>query len=72
MDNPELEFIKTNLRRRTFEAPKMKKWVEDNSYGYVLNIFAGSTRLDLNEVRNDSDSEADAEYCMDAVDFARE
>ena len=64
------EIIRTNLRRYTFESPKIKKWVEKNSSGKVLNLFAGKTLLDLDEVRNDMDRvNAVAEYHMDCVDF---
>jgi len=64
-----LELIRTNLRRYTFESPKIKKWVEDNSKGKVLNLFAGKTKLNLDEIRNDIDDEALKDYQMDALDF---
>ena len=67
-----LEIIHTNLRRYTFESPKIKKWVERNSYGKVLNLFAGKTLLALDEIRNDIDEqEAVADYHMDCVDFVQ-
>jgi len=68
----EIEIIKTNLRRYTFQSPKIKKWVEDNSSGKVLNLFAGKTKLSLNEIRNDIDKEMLAKYHKDAVDFVKE
>jgi len=68
-DHPQLEILHTNLRRYTFESPKIKKWVEENSSGLVLNLFSGKTRLELNEIRNDIDVTMDAEFHMDAVDF---
>lgn len=67
-----LEMINTNLRRYTFESPKIKKWVEENSKGKVLNLFAGRTLLKLDEVRNDIDNEALAHFHKDAVDFVKE
>ena len=68
----ELELIATNLRRYTFESPKIKAWVEENSQGKVLNLFAGKTILNLDEVRNDIDTEtAIADYHEDCVDFVR-
>lgn len=68
----QLELINTNLRRYTFESPKIKKWVEDNSKGRVLNLFAGKTKLNLNEVRNDIDKEnAIAGYNMEAIEFVK-
>jgi len=66
------EIIRTNLRRYTFESPKIKKWVEDNSYGKCLNLFAGTTKLNLDEVRNDIDENALADYNVDAVDFVKD
>ena len=69
----ELEIIHTNLRRYTFESPKIKAWVEENSSGKVLNLFAGKTLLDLDEVRNDIDEQnAVADYRMDCVDFVQQ
>ena len=68
----DLELIHTNLRRYTFQCPKIKKWVEDNSFGLVLNLFAGKTKLDLNEVRNDLDETMNAEYHKEALEFVTE
>ena len=67
----ELEIVHTNLKRQTFQSKKTKKWVEENSYGLCLNLFAGTTKLNLNEVRNDIDKGAKADYRMDALDFVR-
>ncbi len=69
---PKLTFIRTNLRRYTFESPKIKRWVEDRSGGKVLNLFAGKTKLNLDEVRNDIDETMNADYYMDALDFVRD
>lgn len=65
----ELELIKTNLRRYTFESPKIKDWVEKNSNGLTLNLFAGKTKLNLYEVRNDIDTNMDSQYNLDALEF---
>ena len=67
----DLELIRTNLSRYTFDSKKIKSWVENNASGKVLNLFAGRNYLDLEEVRNDVDPEANADYNMDAVDFVR-
>jgi len=64
-----IEMINTGLKRYTFKSPNMKKWVESNSSGLVLNLFAGRVKLDLDEVRNDIDKGANAEYNYDALDF---
>lgn len=69
ISKPKLEIINTNLRRYTFESPKIKKWIESNSSGKVLNLFAGKTKLDLDEIRNDIDHEAVADYNEEALDF---
>lgn len=66
-----LTLIHTNLRRYTFESPKIKEWVEDRSSGKVLNLFAGKTLLSLDEVRNDIDYCMNAHTYIDALDFVR-
>lgn len=68
----ELELVNTNLRRYTFDSPKIKKWVEENSKGKCLNLFAGKNKLNLNEIRNDVDKNMKADYHKDAVDFVKE
>jgi len=65
----QLTLINSNLRRYTFESPKIKNWVESRSHGSVLNLFAGKTKLSLSEVRNDLYKETLAEYHMDAFEF---
>lgn len=66
-------YIKTNLRRYTFENKKFKAWVEGNCGERVLNLFAGKTELDLvTEIRNDIDPAMNAKYNLDAVEFCRE
>ena len=67
-----LELIRSNLRRYTFESPKIKQWVENNSNGRVLNLFAGKTKLNLNEIRNDKSRNMIADYHKDALDFVSE
>ena len=67
-----LELINTNLRRYTFESPKIKQWVEENSYGRCLNLFAGKTKLNLDEVRNDVDKDVLADYHLDALEFVKQ
>ena len=64
--------IRTNLRRYTFESPKIKEWVESRAEGNVLNLFAGRTLLNLNEVRNDVDESMNAIHHKDALDFVKE
>jgi hypothetical protein len=64
-----VEIINTNLRRYTFESPKIKSWVESNCIGRVLNLFAGYTKLNVDETRNDIDVNALADFHLDAYDF---
>jgi len=64
-----LRLINTNLRRYTFESPKIKDWVETRCSGLVLNLFAGKTKLSLNEITNDIDNKANAEFHKEALDF---
>jgi uncharacterized protein YodC (DUF2158 family) len=56
-------------KRYTFEQPKLRKWVEDNCSGKVLNLFAGTTKLDVDEVRVDIDKSVPADYYMEAESF---
>ena len=69
MIHPRIELISTNLRRYTFENKKIKQWTEDQCTGITLNLFSGKTKLNLKEVRNDIDENANAKYHLDALDF---
>jgi len=64
-----LTLINTNLKRYTFSSPKIKSWVENRSAGKVLNLFSGTVKLDLDEVRVDSDCTMKADHYIDALDF---
>ena len=68
---PLFDYIKCPLHRYTFSIRPIREWVESNCEGRVLNLFAGITKLDIDEVRNDMDMESLAEYHMDAVEFLR-
>ena len=68
----QLEIISTRLERFTFESKKTKTWVEENSNGFVLNLFAGKTRLNLDEVRNDINPDRNADYHLDCIDFVEQ
>ena len=58
-------------KRFTFEQPQLKRWVEQHSHGKVLNLFAGRTALQLDEVRVDKDAAMPADYHMDAFEFVQ-
>jgi len=68
---PLFTYIKCPLHRYTFDVKPIRDWVELNCVGYTLNLFAGKTKLNINEVRNDLDIEALSDYKMDAVEFLR-
>jgi tRNA G10 N-methylase Trm11 len=63
--------LKTPLNKYTFKAPKIKAWVTQRCQGYVLNLFAGETLLDVNEYRNDIRENMVADSHMDALEFCK-
>lgn len=65
------EHIRCPLHRYTFSVGPIRRWVEQHCEGKVLNLFAGKTRLAVDEVRNDLDQEVPADYRMDALEFLR-
>ena|SRR3990167_4841571 len=67
-----LEYLKTPLNKYTFSIKPIRDWVESNSHGKILNLFAGKTKLNLNEFRVDSDRTMNADVYMDAYDFVKE
>ena len=69
---PELFHIKCPLNRYTFKVSTIKHLVEENVEGKVLNLFAGKTILNCDEIRNDLDNEMNAEYHMDALAFIKQ
>ena len=68
---PNFTYMKTTLNRYTFSNKRIKNWVENNCEGLVINLFAGKTKLNLSEVRIDSNSDMPADYHMDALEFLR-
>jgi hypothetical protein len=69
MRKVEFDYIKCPLNRYTFSITPIRVWVEKNCEGKTLNLFAGKTKLFIDEVRNDLDSEMLADYRMDALEF---
>lgn len=63
------EHIHCPLNRYTFQIRPVREWVEKHCEGRVLNLFAGKTILQVNEVRNDKDMEMPADYHLDALEF---
>jgi 23S rRNA G2069 N7-methylase RlmK/C1962 C5-methylase RlmI len=67
-------YLRQPLNRYTFKAPKTRAWVEEHCKGkYVLNLFAGPTRLKgCIEVANDIDPNVPCTlFSMDALDCAK-
>ena len=62
-------YLKQPPKRYTFEMPKLKKWIEQNCKGKVLNLFAGKVLLKVDETRNDLDTSCPADYHMHADDI---
>jgi hypothetical protein len=56
-------------KKWTFEQPKLKAWVEGECRGKVLNLFAGKTKLDVDEFRVDISDEFSPDFVGDAFDF---
>lgn len=56
-------------KKYTFEQPELKLYVETWCIGKVLNLFAGKTKLNVDEIRVDVNPEMPADYHMDAFDF---
>jgi len=65
----EFTYLTQPPKRYTFEMPQLRKWVEKQCKGKVLNLFAGRTLLKVDEVRVDMDKEMPADYHTDAESF---
>ena len=65
----EFKYIQQPPKKYTFEMPQLKKWVEYQCEGLVLNLFCGPTKLSVDEVRVDQDPKMLADYHMDCRDF---
>jgi hypothetical protein len=65
--------MKTPLYRYTFKNKRIKEWVENRCEGITLNLFAGLNMLEgVNEIRNDLDPDAPADYYMDALQLVEQ
>jgi hypothetical protein len=71
MKSLHFEHIRCPLHRYTFSVKAIRQWVEQTCEGRVLNLFAGKTKLVLDETRNDLDPETPADYHQDALTFLR-
>lgn len=71
-NNPEIYYIEDNCFRWTFEATKVRNIVETLCADLkVLNLFAGKTKLNINETRVDHSPEFNPQFCMEADDFIK-
>ena len=68
---PEFDYIKCPLNKYTFSVKNIREWVEKYCEGKTLNLFAGKTELNIDEVRNDLDPEALSDYNLDALEFVK-
>lgn len=66
-----MEYMKIPLHKYTFKFKPLKEWVENNCEGFVLNLFAGETKLDCHEIRVDSDPNRIFDYNIDAIEFTK-
>lgn len=66
-----LRFIQAPLRSFTFEVSAIRTWVENNSFGRVLNLFAGKVKLDIDEFRVDLDNTYKPDFTGDAYDYIK-
>jgi hypothetical protein len=65
----EFTYLTQPPKRYTFQQPKLREWTEKQCKGKVLNLFAGTTKLNVNEVRVDIDKNVPADYYMEAFEF---
>lgn len=70
-ENIKFEYMYQPPKKFTFEQPKLRKWVERNCQGKVLNLFAGKTKLNIDEFRVDSNKDMKADWYGDALEFLK-
>ena len=68
----ELEYLKTPLNKYTFSIKPIRQWVEKNCEGNCLNLFAGKTKLQIDEFRVDADETMKADWYGDALDYVKQ
>lgn len=64
-----IELIKCPIHNQTFKIKPIRLWVEKHSFGKCLNLFAGTTILDIDETRIDLNPETNPDYVGDALDY---
>jgi len=58
-------------KKWTFQMKKVKRYIEKESFGFCLNLFAGKTKLRIKEIRVDSSNEFQPDYNMDSLEFIK-
>lgn len=71
IENIEFTYLAQPPKKWTFEQPKLRKWIEKWCKGKVLNLFAGKTRLNVDEFRIDSSDEFKPDLQTDALKFLK-
>jgi len=66
------DYLKCPLHRYTFSRKPLRNWIEQECEGKVLNLFAGKTKLSIDEVRNDLSKDTEADYHDDALVFLQQ
>ena len=66
-----MQYMSQPAKKWTFEQPKLKLFVEQWCKGKVLNLFAGKTRLNVDEFRIDSSDEFKPDILIDALEFIK-
>lgn len=67
----DIEHMRCPLSKWTFSKKPIRDWVEGQCEGKVLNLFAGKTKLAVDEVRVDIGRDMVADHYMDALEFIR-
>ena len=65
----EMTYLSQPPKKYTFEQPKLRLWVEQRCEGSVLNLFAGKTKMNVDEFRVDMNPEFKPDFCGDAFSF---
>lgn len=66
------DYIRCPINKQTFKVKSIREWVERTCEGKTLNLFAGKTKLNLDEIRNDLNKNVLADYFKDALQFVKE
>ena len=67
----EFTYLAQPPKKWTFEQPKLKEWTESKCKGKVLNLFAGKTKMNCDEVRVDVSNEFKPDFVQDAYEFVK-